>query len=158
MKSDNMREATVQANGSVSVPAAGYTGASALITGWIDTADIVGPVVIRGYVEQNTNLSGTLSIESAATSAAVAANAGVTVTDDADFPGGRDAQGVNATGGKDFTAANGLDGAISYRGSNRYVRGHLTLNNASSGAVAADVALVALAQPQVVPDSRADIS
>ena len=155
MNSDFLRGVTIAgAAGTTSVPAAGYTGASALITGWIDTADIVGPVVIRGYVEQDTNLSGTLSVEAAATSAAVAANAGVTVSGADNFPGGRDAQGVNATGGYDFVAADGLDSAISVIGTARYVRGHLTLNNASSGAVAKDVALVAMVQPQVVPESR----
>jgi len=154
MNSDYLRAITVQANGTTSVPAAGYTAGSALITGWIDTADVVGPVVIRGYVEQDTNLSGTLSIEHSASNAAVAANAGTTVTDDADFPGGRDAQGVNNTGGYDFVAADGLDASISYNGDSRYVRGHLTLNNASSGAVAKDVALVAMVQPGITPQSR----
>ena len=154
MNSDFLRGITVAgAAGTTSVPAAGYTGASALITGWVDTADTVGPVVIRGFVEQDAQLSGTLSIEHAASNAVVAADAGTTVSDDADFPGGRAAQGVNATGGYDFVAADGLDAAISYNGSSRYIRGHLTLNN-SSGVVARDVALVAMTQPQVVPQSR----
>lgn len=154
MNSDFLRGITVAgAAGTTSVPAAGYTGAAALVTGWIDTSDIVGVPVVRGYVEQDGQLSGTLSIEHAASNAAVAANAGVTVTDDSDFPGGRDAQGVNATGGYDFVAADGLDASISYGGNSRYIRGHLTLNN-SSGVVAKDVALVVMAQPAVVPESR----
>lgn len=153
MNSDYLRFTTVAgAAGTVSVPAAGYTGASALITGWFDTSDIVGPAVVRCLVEQDTNLSGTLSIQHASSDAAVAANAGATVSDEDDFVGGRDTQGVNATGGLDFVAANGLDSAISYNGSSRYIRGHLTLNNASNSAVAKDVALVVMAMPQVTPE------
>ena len=146
--SDHLRGLTVRAVGAVSVPAAGFTGAAALVTPWISTRDLVGPVTFTAYVEQHAQLSGTFSLESAATNAAVAANAGTTVTDAADFT---DNTGVNNTGGFDFVAADGLDAALSYIGDAAYVRGHLTLNN-SSGVVARDVTVAGLAQPQITPD------
>jgi len=151
--SDAMRGAAVSGAGSRSVPAAGYTGASGLITGWIETANIVGPVVFRCEVEGNSDLDGTFSLEHAATSAAVAANAGVTVLA-ADLTGEGTFDGdtkVNNTGGADITAGTDFSAALGYRGSQRYVRGHLNLTNANSGAVTAEVSVVGMAMPQVTP-------
>jgi len=152
MNSDYLRGVTIAAAaGTTSVPAAGYVGNNSLETGWIDLQDTVGPVVVRGFVAQDANLSGTLSIQHATSAAGAGA---ATVTDDADILGGREANGINATGGYDYVAANGCDAAIAYSGDRRYVRGVLTVANASAGAVAKDVGLVAMVMPQVVPDSR----
>jgi len=150
MNSDYLRGATVSAGGARSIPAAGYTGNTDLLTDWIDTAQLVGPVTVIGVTtEGHASISGTLSIDHA-TSAAGAGSA--TVTDEADFPGGRDTQGVNATGGLDFAVSNALDGAISYNGDRRYVRGRLRIDNASNATVNVGVSVVALGTPQITPE------
>jgi len=149
MNSDYLRGMTVSAGGGRSVPAAGYTGNTDLLTDWIDTAELVGPVTVIGVTtEGNAALSGTLSIDHA-TSAAGAGS--TTVTDDGDFAGGRDANGVNSTGGLDFAANAALSGAISYAGDRRYVRGRLRIANSTNATVNVGASVVALGTPQLTP-------
>jgi len=140
----------VSADGARNVPAAGYTGNADLLTDWVDTAELVGPVTVIGVTTAgHAALSGTLSIDHA-TSAAGAGSA--TVTDDADFVGGRDENGVNSTGGLDFAADAALSGAITYGGSRRYIRGRLRVANASNATVNVGASLVAVGIPQVTPE------
>jgi len=152
MNSDYLRHATVSSGGARSIPAAGYTGNTDILTDWIDTAQLVGPVTVVGVTtEGHASISGTLSLDHA-TSDAGAGSA--TVTDDADFVGGREGNGVNATGGRDFAVNNALSGAISYRGDRRYVRGRLRIANASNATVNVGVSLVAIGMPQVQDPNR----
>ena len=147
MRSD-MRGLTVSGRGSSSIPAAGYTGNAALTTGWIDVSKIVGVPTFRGVVASHASISGTLSIQHA-TSAAGAGSE--TVTEDDHFPGGRATQGANATGGVDYAAGTALDAALSYNGPRRFVRGVLTVANATGGAITTEATVVGVAMPQVEP-------
>jgi len=149
MKSDYLRGITHSGRGTSSVPSAGYTGGNILTTGWIDVAQTVGPVTVVAHVESDPDLSGTLSLEHATSAAGAGA---AVVTAEGDFAGGRDAAGANATGGKDFAVNEEFRGSLAYAGSRRYVRGRLSVANASSGAVAKEVSLVALVMPQVEPE------
>ena len=152
MNSDMMRHSIVSADGARNIPGAGYTGNSDLLTDWISTADCVGPVTVIGVTTAgNAAISGTLSLDHA-TSAAGAGSA--TVTDDAHFPGGREAQGANATGGRDFAAGSALSAALSYNGPRGFVRGRLRVANSTNATVAVGVSLVAIADPQVADPNR----
>ena len=152
MNSDMLRHSIVSADGARNIPAAGYTGNTDLLTDWISTADCVGPVTVIGVTtEGHAQISGTLSIDHA-TSAAGAGS--TTVTEDAHFPGGREAQGVNNTGGRDFAVSNALSGAISYNGPRGFVRGRLRIANAGGSTVNVGVSLVAIADPQVADPNR----
>jgi len=149
MNSDILRGVRISARGSGAIPAAGYTGNSALATDWLDTAGLVGPITAVAESEANSAISGTLSIEHA-TSASGAS--GATVTADSDFPGGREAQGANTTGGVDWAAGTAASAALSYNGTRRYVRAHLTVRNSTNATVNADVSVVLMGMPQVTPD------
>jgi len=150
MNSDMLRHSIVSADGARNIPAAGYTGNTDLLTDWIDVSQLVGPVTAIGITtEGHASISGTLSLDHA-TSAAGAGS--TTVTDEDHFPGGRDAQGVNSTGGKDFAASNALAGAISYNGPRQYVRGRLRIANASTATVNVGVSLVIIGTPQVATE------
>lgn len=152
MKSDYLRHSIVSADGARNVPAAGYTGNTDLLTDFIDVSECVGPVTVIGLTTAgNAQLSGTLSIDHA-TSAAGAGS--TTVTDDAHFVGGRESQGVNSTGGRDFAASTALDGAISYNGPRQFIRGRLRIANASNATVNVGVSLVAIGTPQVADPNR----
>lgn len=153
--SDALRGITVTGRGTGSVPATGYTGASGLVTAWVDTYDLQGPVVFRCEVEGNSDLDGTFSLQHSASNAAQAANAaGLVTVLAADLTGGGTWNGnsvVNNTGGADLTAGTDFSAALGYIGDQRYVRGHLNLTNGNSGAVAAEVSLVGLSCPNVTP-------
>jgi len=153
MNTDYLRGVTVGVDRR-SVPAAGFTGASALAGEWVDTHALAAPPVFRGRCGAHASLSGTLSIQVSASNADKTPNStdGVaTVTAEADFAGGRDSQGVNSTGGLDFAANSELDAAITYIGDVRYARWHLTVANASNAAVVTNCGGATLAVPQVTP-------
>ena len=152
MKSDYLRHSIVSADGARNIPAAGYTGNTDLLSDFVDVSECVGPVTVIGVTtEGHASISGTLSIDHA-TSAAGAGSA--TVTDEAHFPGGREAQGVNNTGGRDFAVSTALSGAISYNGPRRFIRGRLRIANASNATVNVGVSLVVIGTPQVADSNR----
>lgn len=139
----DMRDLTTSGAGTASLTAATVD----LRTDYIDVATLVGPVTAIGVIADNSNLSGTLALEHA-TSAAGASSA--TVTEDSDFPGGRDAQGANATGGNDI-AAGGGSAALSYNGSRQFVRAHLRINRGGGANINANCSVVLVGQPQIAP-------
>lgn len=150
MNSDYLRGATVASRGDVQVVAAGTT----LVTDYIDTASLVGPVTFIATAAANAQLSHTFTIEAATARGATPAANGAgnaTVTADADFPGGREAQGANANGQITAAANTALDAALSYNGDSRYVRGRLVVANASNATQNVAVSLVGIGMPQVVP-------
>lgn len=140
--SDMLRQVNVATARITAVAAAG----TAVETPWVDVSDAIGPVVVVAESASHASISGTLSIQHA-TSATGAGSA--TVTDDSDFPGGRDANGANATGGNDWAANTSGSVALSYSGERRYIRAHVQANNATNASITHDVSVAVLKMPQV---------
>jgi len=146
MNSDYLRGVDFQAKSATSIAATNTT----LTTEHIDMQDgFVGPIVARAKCGSNASLSGTLSFQQ---SDSTTNSDFATINTEGEFPGGKDNQGVNATGGEDFAAGTAADIALSVLPTKRYVRAVFTVRNSTNAAITEDAEVVLLAQPQITPE------
>ena len=141
MKSDFLRHIVTSARSETGITVA----AKSITTDHIDMQDgYVGPIVASAKSPAVASVDGTLSFEQSDTTS----NGDfATIAAEGEFPGGRANQGVNPTGGKDTTAGEAINDALSVLPTKRYVRAKLTVKGAASANSVFEV--VMLAQPQV---------
>ena len=152
MNSDFLRGVNIVSRGNLSVVAAGET----FNTYYLDTADIVGPVVFRAESSAaNADLSFEFRLEDATALPAnsTAAGTGNAVVSRDDILGG-DGSGAAADGGIDIARGSRIDHALAYNGNKRYVRAVLVVANAGASTQNVAVSVTGISQPQVVPQSR----